>query len=451
MLEFLPRYVMIGLIAFTAIAWIVVVVRAWAPRAQARGGAWYLEAMMFLCAPVLTSLVFFYPSEGPLTGPLPYAARAVTIVCVGLAVWSLIQSASQPRRGVGAIAGAIALYYFAMILSGLVGAVPGIPEPYFTTPIIVLAFVVNGRYTSQWLMRTARFNLRAILALSILVLVVMPLSAFNTQESRTFLGISRFEGIVGHPNGLAMVAVVALLIEITSTRSRFWTVVAVVALLFAQSNTVWIALAFALAFSTLRLAKAVRVLAAGVAVALASSILIWPERAAQIESRMTGGNFSFNGRSEIWAAAMEGFRLHPVFGYGPSLLGDDFRAIYLPNFDAAAQAHNQFIQSLAESGIVGMLALLCLGFVLFSRAVHLRHLGYATPLVLLLVMLARAMSETPLRPVGPGISTFLLIVVVAAIATQWSERPSKLPTGHSLESEAGDRPQSLPVPSTRVA
>ena len=147
MLETWIRWIPIGLVGLATAFWLVIVIRAWAPRALARGGLWYLEALLFLSAPVLTLLVFFYPTDGSVGSAFPTLARFVTLGSVGLALWALINSASNARRGIGTLLAAVTVYYFAMILSGVVGAVPGIPEHYFTTPIIVMAFIVQGGYT----------------------------------------------------------------------------------------------------------------------------------------------------------------------------------------------------------------------------------------------------------------------------------------------------------------
>lgn len=413
---------LIAMAALAAVAWLVVVVRAWAPRARARGGFWYLEVLLFLSAPVLTTLIFYYPTDGSVGGPFPMVARLVTLVCVGLALWALLNSVTNARRGIGVVVAAGTAYYFAMVLSGVIGAVPGIPERYITTPVIVLAFIVHGGYTHKWFMWAARFNLRVILALSFLSVLVAPVLAFNTDESRTFLGVGRLEGIVGHPNMLGAVAVVALLLEIHGARSKFWMIVPVVALAFAQSNTSWIALGLALACYSGRIATALRAVAATAAITLAAIILILPALVAPVVTSLTEGDFTLNGRSKIWAAALEGFVQHPIFGYGPTLLGEDFRARYLPNFDAGAQAHNQFVQSIAEAGLVGVSTLLILLGVLIARAIKLRRMGIAAPLALLVSLVVRALTETPMRPSGPGLSTFLLVVVIVAVAVLWSEK-----------------------------
>jgi O-antigen ligase len=418
--EALIRYGLIGLVVVAGAIWAIVGVRALAPRAHARGGEWYLEVLLFLSAPVLTSLVFLYPAD--LSGPFPAAARAISLICVGLAVWSLIHSASKMRRGVGPIVCALIAFYLATILSGIVGATPGIPEPYITTPIVVLAFVVNGGYSQDWLLRAVGFNLRVVLALSFLCIVVMPSSAFNSDESRTFLGVERLQGIVGHPNSLGALAVVAVLLELRSRRSKFWTALPLVALALAQSNSAWIAFLLALAIQSGLLSKFLRYVAVCGAVVLAAGAIVWPSIAAPMLASLSGDNFTFNGRSKIWDAAMEGFHLYPVFGYGPTLLDDKFRSLYLPNFEAASQAHNQFVQSLAGAGLIGLLALVALWIVLYSRAIRLRRFGQLLPIALLVALSARAFSETPLKPSGPGLQTFLLVVVVATIATMWSER-----------------------------
>ncbi|WEO77988.1 O-antigen ligase family protein [Cryobacterium sp. SO2] len=420
MLDSLLRYGLIAVVALAALAWAFIAGRAWQPKARARGGFWYLEAILLLSGPVLECLVFLYPAD--LSGPIPAIARAVSLVCVGLAAWAVLQSATNARRGVGAVIAAMLFFYMAMIMSGLVGATPGIPEQYVTTPVLVLAFLVHGGYSAEWLLRAARFNLRLVVVLSLIAAIVLPLLAFNSDDSRSLFGIGRLEGITAHPNTLGAVAVVAVVIELKLSSSRVWVLIPFLALTFAQSNTSWIALILALAVRRDLLAKTLRFLAVAGVLLASSIVVIWPDKANALVGAVLGDNFTFNGRTKIWDAAMIGFNEYPIFGYGPTLLDQSYRDRYLPNFDAAAQAHNQLVQSLASAGIIGLLSLLVLAVVLYKRAGDLRRLGDATGLALLVLLTMRAATETPLRPGGAGLPTFILIVVICYIATSWEEQ-----------------------------
>ena len=63
---------------------------------------------------------------------------------------------------------------------------------------------------------------------------------------------------------------------------------------------------------------------------------------------------TLTGRDQIWAVALRRVARDPVFGYGPALWDDAFRAsIGMPN---ATHGHNEFIDTLARSGTVGAAA-----------------------------------------------------------------------------------------------
>jgi O-antigen ligase len=422
-----------------------VVVKAWGPAARSRGGFWYLEAILLFSAPLTELLIFFYPED--LSGPFPVVARAVSVACVGLAIWALLKSATNARRGAGVIVAITFAYYLALVMSGIVGVTPGVPETYVTTPLLVIAFLVHGGFSLEWFLRAVRINLRIILALSLAAAIAMPLSAFNSEEARTLFGVARLEGITTHPNTLAAIAVVAIILEMRKSKSALWLTLAFIAIALAQSNTAWIALIIALAVMKGRVGQALRYIAAAGVILLSALVVLSYVSTESIWASVLGGDLTLNGRTRIWDAAMMGFAQYPIFGYGPDLLGPGFRDLYLPNFDAAGQAHNQFVQSLAGAGIVGLAALLVLFTVLILRSVKLRGLGDSTPLALVVALAIRSMTETPLRPTGAGLSTFLLIAVVAAVSVAWTER-------HSIEQLSGDASSSkvnVRMPSTRKA
>jgi O-antigen ligase len=88
-------------------------------------------------------------------------------------------------------------------------------------------------------------------------------------------------------------------------------------------------------------------------------VLLWallladvgPAVAGFFETSQGAQLVSMTGRDLIWAIAMDEWRANPLFGYGPDLWNDAYRqSINLPN---ATNAHNQFLDTLARSGIVG--------------------------------------------------------------------------------------------------
>jgi exopolysaccharide production protein ExoQ len=69
-----------------------------------------------------------------------------------------------------------------------------------------------------------------------------------------------------------------------------------------------------------------------------------------------GLNLTLTGRIFVWQVSFETWLKNPIFGYGPNFWDTHFRQDY--GYLWAGQAHNQFLQTLGESGILGFGGLL---------------------------------------------------------------------------------------------
>jgi putative inorganic carbon (HCO3(-)) transporter len=63
------------------------------------------------------------------------------------------------------------------------------------------------------------------------------------------------------------------------------------------------------------------------------------------------------GRLNIWRTAWRMFKAHPIFGIGPGVFNDLFPLYKVPGFyDATGHAHNDYLNTAVNSGIVGFIA-----------------------------------------------------------------------------------------------
>lgn len=134
---------------------------------------------------------------------------------------------------------------------------------------------------------------------------------------------------------------------------------------------------------------------------------------------------SLTGRTEIWDAALHGFRLNNWFGYGPNLLDEAYRARWIPGLDAAGQAHNQFIQSMGGEGYLGLGSLVVLVVILAYYALRYSDVSNGLALAVTGVYICRMMTETPLRPGGVNIFTFFTMITLGLVAASISEAKAK--------------------------
>jgi O-antigen ligase len=241
----------------------------------------------------------------------------------------------------------------------------------------------------------------------------------------------RFFGLAPHANAMGPIAGLLLLLEIAvpsgrrSLRAIGFGLGALV-LLLAQSKTAMGGVLVGL-YATWLATRARR--PGGLASAGMSSLLVlglgasllllaisFAGRWDDMLFRLNGLSQKFDlarvsGRADIWREALSEFASHPVFGYGSLIWGDEFRTQVRLNY--AFHAHNQFLQTLSESCMVGFVGLMTF------LAATVRYLVKAIPAThgasigLLLVLMTRFFTEAPMKAEATGTGeTILLLVVV---------------------------------------
>lgn len=410
-----------GVAAFAV--WAYIAVRAWAPAAKKRGGHWYLEAILLIAGPLCLTTETLYAAGFEFMEPINRLARYIALA---LSVIAIALGARNPRKNAKGLLIAVTLFYLALIISGLAAVELSLPEVYIFTPLVVLAFLIPGDYTYEWLRKAARFSLRTIILLSGLSILVAPDIAFLPEVAPGFLNLPQFQGTTGHPNTLAVIAVLGLLLELHSKSKWLWRLFFLACVVLAQSSTGYVTAIVGVLLLNTSGSKALRALLTTAAIGLMVTAILAPDAISKFFAAILPQDAeTFTGRTDIWAAAMYGFQSSPITGYGPDLLGEDFRALYLPGFSAAAQAHNQFVQSLAGAGIIGAatLALLILVLVVYSARRRMVSGGLSFALLSLIVL--RGVTETPLRPTGINFGTMVLIITLGLIAVAASEAATK--------------------------
>ncbi len=131
-----------------------------------------------------------------------------------------------------------------------------------------------------------------------------------------------------------------------------------------------------------------------------------------------------NGRTHFWSVALKIFLDYPILGVGLNAFGTAF-----PNYDTwngtfrIEQAHNDYLQMLAEAGILGFISIAAFVFLLFKKG--LRTIAKSTDnfrrstaigaLAGCFGILLHSFFDFPLRT--PSNAFFFLILVVIATAS----------------------------------
>jgi len=103
----------------------------------------------------------------------------------------------------------------------------------------------------------------------------------------------------------------------------------------------------------------------------------------------------FTGRDVIWSLAVQEWMRNPLFGYGISMWNDAYRMQI--GMDHAVSAHNQFLQTLSVAGSIGLIGLLVYLGTLMRYAVRAARRSQGLSIALLILVLLRCVTETPLQ------------------------------------------------------
>lgn len=314
-----------------------------------------------------------------------------------------------------------------ILMSGLVPAILGTRPTFMHSmiyaPLILTALYMSKGYSPDQFLKHVRIVIGVILALSLLAAVLRPALAIEQPYSGFLPGINfRLWGVVGHANALGPISVLYLILLIREHALGYRLILHVslglLTLILAQSKTAWISALVIFGFLFLRyyLSKlggafsgqtknaSVTTAAIGLVSVVLFSIAFlvayvffdpvsWINNllsAKEVESLST-----LTGRINIWQLTLAEWEKSPIFGYGPGLWDVQYRMekglLY------AGQAHNQFVQTLGESGTFGFLGLLIYIVVLLKMALRYSSATQGVSLALFLLLMVRTVSETPFR------------------------------------------------------
>jgi O-antigen ligase len=258
-------------------------------------------------------------------------------------------------------------------------------------------------------------------------------------------GLPRFVGLAAHAVALGLLVQVALLLLWHHPYRNVWLnraawSLCLITLFLAQSKTAWISFVLSAAVMlAYRNGKALRkrvmdptrpqlsVALIGTAIAgaiLLSVALFYADAASSVMDYLDSaqGNqlLTLTGRDKIWAITLREFYANPLFGYGPQLFSEEYRqSIGMP---FATHGHNQLMDSLARSGLVGTIPLVGYFILLTVLSIRYASVTRGLSLALYLVLAFRCVSEVPLA-ITTNTQEFLahlalLIVLVGAAHAQ---------------------------------
>jgi hypothetical protein len=361
---------------------------------------------------------------------LGLAGRALNIAMVVLAATLILTPGRSVGRGGRLLLGGVWAMAGALLIANVYAPVGGSVQYafYFAVALTAVALGTPDRETLVlWVRRTTR----AIVAVSLGAAVVAPSWAFigegTSGYDRTIFGIPRLTGLSPHPNALAAIAVVGLLVEVGFARGTTWMRLAAgsaaaVCMVLTQSNTGYIAAALGLVVMlTSRSAAYRRLLIAG-SVAVLAIYIAWPSAIVPTALHSSGYVDSLSGRNAIWRISLDEWQRRPLSGYGPGFYSPSSVEAHFPATLQVTNGHDQVVQTLVDSGLLGLVGLIAVIAATAACAWRARRIDHGLSLALVTSFWIFSITETPMRVVGvaavPALATLGVALVAAREALQ---------------------------------
>ena len=310
-------------------------------------------------------------------------------------------------------------------------------------PVLLLAVYQQHVHDMRRILSAAKLATLALILGSLIGIAVQPDFVLHRPAPGIIPGIDwRLFGLTSHANTLGPIALLGVLLELYAPsrwRSLRWAHLAscVAALVLAQSRTAWgAALLMAIVvWLPLRLApargagngagqgtahgtaqifaRAVWTVVGGLVLLIVAACVFAVSGTVDDLHQHTDLG-TLNGRFAIWAITLQAWQENVMFGYGAEVWGTARRLRF--NLFHVGQAHNQLLQTLGEAGIAGLLLLAIYLLVLVQAARRGFRSSRGFGMALLLLLLARCVTESPMRAEGLlSWATFLHVLLLLVL------------------------------------
>ena len=313
-------------------------------------------------------------------------------------------------------AAAITYFVLSVVVSGLLGTWRNFDIRVFNAPIVFTAIALLASADFVKTLRALRWVLLIPLLGSLVAILVAPHLVMETGYKGLIPSLTiRLAGLTEHANSLGVIAVVAFLMEISkfvNNKPNIWVLlISTTNLILAQSKTAW-AIAVAgfiiLRFNDLWTVSTqskknsdIMAVWSGVLFLAAIAVFILGLKFDTIIDFLNldkSGSITFTGRTLIWDITWDEFLNNPVSGYGPSIWDPLYR--FQHGMMYVGQAHNQYIQTIGQAGLLGICSLIIYIMFLIRNGVHGWNETHGFSILIIAVLLVGGFSESPMRLMG---------------------------------------------------
>lgn len=391
------------------------------------------------------------------------ASRWLSLFLLAAALIEIVRGWVRTRTSVDAdpawplLAALLLFYSGTLVVQGFLSEHVGFSYRELYLPIILLAAYYQPVRDLRLIFSAAKLATLALMLGSLIGILVRPDFVLHSPAPGVIPGIDwRLFGLTPHANTLGPVALLGILLELYSpSRSKWMRMLHLAAgsavFVLAQSRTAWVAGVLIATMVRLPLAmvpsrenandtrdfrRAVWALTGAIVLFIVLAFGLAALSGTDYLQRKTDIG-TLNGRFQIWDVTLQAWRENVLFGYGPDIWSPERR--FRLNMFGVGQAHNQFVQTLGEAGLTGLALLVIYLITLLSISLRRFVASRGLILSLLVLLLARCVTESPLRSEGLlSWATFLHLLLVL-VACHHLRQPACKPTAVVTAAVASSR------------
>lgn len=327
----------------------------------------------------------------------------------------------DPRKPQALMWGYILFWVCSVAIPAAFGTRPVLSHEYIYSLLIGVAALLSSETAAERAIKVARSTLLLFMIASLAAIAYKKSLVLAPYAGGIVPGFSlRYSGLATGPNAMGPMALVGMMaLWCYPYRHRgllyFAWAIAIVTLVLTQSKTSWLAtiacfgvllavrarghvgsyLADPRKRGTILLLLGAVAAAIVLAMLLVTSGLLGAKIQKLLSTKLGADLTSMTGRNEIWALAIDEWRRNLLFGYGPTIWDPLYR-FQMRSF-AAFHAHNQVLNILAASGLVGLFGFLVYFGTLVKRLLPRLTAYGGFPAALFVLLMIRAISEVPLN------------------------------------------------------
>ncbi len=375
-----------------------------------------------------------YESSGP-AGWFHWVQRLTTIILLLASLERIINGFVHKRFNQPDFwpwLGVLFFFWFTTVFTSAVFSDhPQLNHEYFYPLVFFITALFLSDQDKNAFIYSTRNALIVIVLLSWLFALIKPSMVFHFGYSQGFIpGLPRFSGVAPHPvilSSLALLAGIFLMFKPFKSLllNRFCWLLILLSIFMAQSKTIWVMVALFVFVYYLYIEAQLNLLRgkfsknimlkfvplAGLALIMSVFFILFIGLDQLIGQEKLEQLSTLTGRDLIWAAVIEDAKFNSVFGYGP----DYFKDLMSRIEDSAhmIHGHNQYYDTLAKAGQVGVVGLFLLTFYLIYKLIKVFSMKNSIfSFFIFLYLLIRSISEIPLTYFGYTIDLIFLISLI---------------------------------------